>query len=231
MKVLFVHGFGGEDGGRMEEALRESFIASKHRLVPFRWKAGNFRSLMLQTGGHVLLEALSEVNPLRAAARALHSVSQDASEHWDSALANVASAHVALRGTLNDLSKAKEPFAVIAFSLGARVTILALHSMKESPRALRRVVFAGAAVPHTAFDMLPSDLQTANPPRILNVYSDADHVLQGLYPVLQGGGRKAAGINPVKSQGVTNVKVDAGHLTYPQFAEQLRDLAVQEYGE
>lgn len=226
MKVLFVHGFGGEGGGRMEKALHERFEESGHTLVPFRWKAGNLTTMTLQTGGHVLLEALSDINPIRAAARVLYTASQDVGAQWDSALANVAAAHVALRGTLRNLGKAKEPFAIIAFSLGARVVILALHSMKKTPHALRRVVFAGAAVSCAAFDMLPLDLRDGKPARVVNVYSDADHILKGLYAVLQNGGHDAAGVNAVKSRGVTNVKVDTGHLTYPSLAEELRDLAV-----
>ncbi len=226
MNVLFVHGFGGESRGRMEDALRESFGTSKHSLIPFRWKAGNLRSMALQTGGDMLAEALSEGNPLRAAARVILTMSQRVNTHWDSALANITSAHLALRAKLGALAKTKEPFAVIAFSLGARVTLLALHSMRESPQTLQRIVFAGAAVPSTAFDMIPPSLRTTKPARIINVYSDADHVLQGLYAVLQDGGRNAAGINVVKTQGVKNIKIDTGHLTYPQFAERLRDLAV-----
>ena len=228
MKVLFVHGFGGENGGRMEDSLRECFRMSKHSFIPFRWKAGNLRSMMLQTGGDILAEALSEINPLRATARVIHTMSQGASTHWDSALANITSAHLALRAKLGTLAKAKEPFAVIAFSLGARGTLLALHTMRENPQTLRRVVFAGAAVPSTAFDMIPLSLRTTKPARIINVYSDADRVLQGLYAVLHSDGYEAAGINAVKSQGVANIKVDAGHLTYPKFAEQLCDLAVGE---
>ena len=99
--------------------------------------------------------------------------------------------------------------------------------MKESRRALQRVVFAGAAVPRTVFDMLPPDLRSRNLAHVINVYSDADQVLKGLYPMLHDGGQDAAGISPVKRLGVTNVKVDAGHLTYPQLARQLRDLAVR----
>ena len=209
----------------MEDALRESFGTSKHSLIPFRWKAGSLRAMTLQTGWDVLAETLSEVNPLRAAARVIHTMSRGVSTHWDNALANITSAHLALRAKLGALTKTEEPFAVIAFSLGARVTLLALHTMRESPQTLQRIVFAGAAVPSTAFDMIPPSLRTPKPARIINVYSDADHVLQGLYAALQDEGRNAAGINAVKIQGVTNIKVDAGHLTYPKFAENLRDLA------
>ena len=210
----------------MEDALRESFKVSPHSLIPFRWKAGNLRSMTLQTGRDALAEAISEVNPLRVAARVIHTMSQRVNTHWDNALANITSAHLALRAKLGALAKTKEPFAVIAFSLGARVTLLALHAMRESPQTLQRIVFAGAAVPSTAFDMIPLSLRTTKPVRIINVYSDADHVLQGLYAVLQDGGRNAAGINAVKIQGVANIKIDTGHLTYPQFADRLRDLAV-----
>lgn len=210
----------------MEDALRESFRTSKHSIIPFRWKSGNLKSMTLQTGGNVFAEALSEVNPLRAAVRVIHAMSQDVSTHWDNALANLTSAHLALRAKLGALTKTEEPFAVIAFSLGARVTLLAIHTMRESPQTLQRIVFAGAAVPSTAFDMIPPSLRTTKPARIINIYSDADHVLQGLYAVLQDGGRNAAGINAVKTQGVTNIKIDTGHLTYPQLAERLRDLAV-----
>lgn len=226
MKILFVHGFGGENGGRMEDALRESFRTSRHSVIPFRWKSGDLRSMTLQTGGDVLAEALSEVNPLRAAARVIHTMSQRVNTHWDSALANITSAHLTLRAKLGALAKTKEPFAVVAFSLGARVTLLALHTMRESTQTLQRIVFAGAAVPSPAFDMIPLSLRTTKPARIINVYSDTDHVLQGLYAVLQDGGQNAAGINAVKIQGVTNIKIDTGHLTYPQFAERLRNLAV-----
>lgn len=226
MNVLFVHGFGGENGGRMEDALRESFKVSQHSLIPFRWKAGSLRSMTLQTGGNVLAEALSEANPLRAAARVMHTMSQDVNTHWDNALANITSAHLALRAKLGALAKTEEPFAVIAFSLGARVTLLALHTMRESPQTLQRIVFAGAAVPITAFDMVPLSLRTTKPAHIINVYSDTDHVLQGLYAVLQDSGQNAAGINAIKIQGVTNIKIDTGHLTYPQFADRLRNLAV-----
>lgn len=110
MKVLFVHDFGGEDGGRMEDALCASFAASKHTLVPFRWKAGNLRSMTLQTGGYVLGEALSEINSLRATARVLHAVSQCTNENWDNALVNTTLVYVALRGTLHDLAKVRSPF-------------------------------------------------------------------------------------------------------------------------
>ena len=181
--------------------------------------------MTLQTGGNVFAEALSEVNPLRAAVRVILSMSRGVSTHWDNALANITSAHLTLRAKLGALAKTEEPFAVIAFSLGVRATLLALHTMRESPQTLQRIVFAGAAVPSSAFDMIPLSLRTTKPVRIINVYSDADHVLQGLYAVLQNEGRNAAGINAVKIQGVMNIKVDAGHLTYPKFAEKLRDLA------
>ena len=209
----------------MEDALRESFRTSEHSIIPFRWKSGNLKSMTLQTGGNVFAEALSEGNPLRAAVRVIHAMSRGVSTHWDNALSNVTFAHLALRAKLGALAKTEEPFAVIAFSLGARVTLLALHTMRESPQTLQRIVFAGAAVPSSAFDMIPLSLRTTKPARIINVHSDADHVLQGLYAVLQNEGRNAAGINAVKIQGVTNIKVDAGHLTYPKFAEKLRDLA------
>ena len=174
------------------------------------------------------MEALTEVHPLRAAARALHAASQGVSTHWESALANITSAHVALRGMLTELAEAKEPFSLIAFSLGVRVAILTLHTMKKTPLALRRVVFAGAAVPGSAFDMIPYDLRAAKPARVINVYSDGDLILQSLYALVQNGGRDLAGIKAVKSQGVRNIKADTGHLTYARLARQLCDLAIEE---
>ena len=225
MKVLFVHGFGGEDGGKMEHALAECAATSEHTVLPFRWRSGNLKLMLGEGFGNILGETLSNVNPLRVSARVLLAIQQSAQTHWDNALAHITIANLTLLGSIRRFIKLDEDFSIIAFSLGARVTLMALQSLRDDPQPLRYVIFAGAAVSRAAFGLIPTTLRVPRGDRVINVYSDEDYVLRDIYPLIHGCG-DAAGINPVLSEGVKNLHVDVGHLSYPMLARLLFDLAV-----
>jgi pimeloyl-ACP methyl ester carboxylesterase len=225
MRVLFIHGFGGEDGGAMEQALAQYATTSGHRLHPFRWKSGNLQSMMTGSLKDIVREALSDVNPLRVSARILLAIQEHAGGHWENALVHILEAHLALLMTIRQYGKSQEPFSIIAFSLGARVTLLALQKIKRDLQSLKRVVFAGAAAPRSAFGLIPQALRCNHPDRVINIYSDGDYVLRGIYPFVHGCG-DCAGIKPVKEVGVKNIRVDSGHLSYPELAHLLLNCAV-----
>ena len=225
MQVLLVHGFGGEDGGRMEQALGECAATSGHSLRPFRWRSGNLTSMMTGSLIDIFTDALSDANPLRVSARVLLAIQQNARVHWENALVHITEANLALLGIIRQLVRGREDFSIIAFSLGARVTLLTLQKMRDGTPSLRRVVFAGAAVPRSAFGLIPDAVRTPHGDRVINVYSDDDYVLSGIYPFVHGC-RDCAGAKPVEEKGVKNVRVGSSHLSYSQFAHLLFDYAI-----
>ena len=104
---------------------------------------------------------------------------------------------------------------------------MALLTDMENYGGFHSVVFVGAATPAVAFDRLPESLRTGGQPKVFNVYSTNDKVLSYLYPVFQSS-PEAAGRRPVDVQGITDVQLDVGHLSYPKVAETLLALAAGE---
>jgi len=77
----------------------------------------------------------------------------------------------------------------------------------------------------SAADLSEDAVRTPYDDRVINVYSDDDYVLSGIYPFVHGCG-DCAGAKPVEEKGVKNVRVGSGHLSYSQFAHLLFDYAV-----
>ena len=46
MRVLFIHGLGGENGGKMEEALVQAAARLDHEVLPLRWGSGAFGDMV-----------------------------------------------------------------------------------------------------------------------------------------------------------------------------------------
>lgn len=222
MTILYVHGLGGGNGGRMEEALRAAAAEAGHRLRPLRWPTGELAEMVTATASDVALEVLTERNPWRAVMRVILALERRERHHWDEGLVAITSATLRAAASLKALGRCGEDFSAIAFSLGCRVLLLGLRSVKEPPPRLRRVVFAGAASSRSAFKALPARLVRDG--RVVNVYSTEDGVLKWLYEEVQQSG-DPAGLGPVEIEGVRNVCVETGHLSYPGLAKELLELA------
>ncbi len=222
MKVVFVHGLGGEDGGRLERSLLDCVQGGCHDVVPIRWASGNLKKIAGGALWNMAKEAMTEHNPWRLAIRVIVAIQQEGHQSYDSALANATHASQRVMGLMKFLAKSDQEFSVIGFSLGGRILMSALRTMGDPGIKMRRAVFAAAAVSSSSFAHLVPTLLCDG--RIVNVHSDGDDVLASLYPLVHGLDG-AAGTQAVAVPGVENFKVDAGHLSYGKLAERLMQLA------
>lgn len=224
MRVLFIHGLGGQGGGPIETALAEAISFTRHDLTVIRWGSGKLATGIKRTLMHGAAEVLAEPNPMRAAVRFLVHCQERAGDSWDTALANVHGASLRLVGTIRELERRHEPFSTIGFSLGARVLLMGLQHLGGPPPNMRRAVFAGAAVSVSAFRMIPAAFRTGH--RLVNVYSRSDELLRQVYPRMHGL-EHAAGGKPLREKGIQNLKVDCGHLSYGGLAAKLIEIACE----
>ncbi len=222
MKLVFVHGLGGEDGGPLERNLFEYADRESCELLTIRWAAGNFKKIAGGDLWDLAQEAVTEHHPWRFAIRVIVRVQQEAHQHWDSALGNATRATQKLVGVIKFLAGSGEEFSVVGFSLGGRVLMSALQVIGDPGAQMRRAVFAAAAVSSSNFARLQPALLSGG--RIVNVYSDDDEVLASLYPIVHGLDG-AAGTGPVLVSGGENVKVAAGHLSYAKLGRKFVALA------
>jgi hypothetical protein len=222
MRILFIHGFGGEGGGPLEAAMEEEAKSAGHHFTVIRWASGRIANAVRTTFSQGAAEVLADLNPFRSAVRVLIHSQSKAGDYWNTALANVTNASLNLVGTVRALERRKEPFSVISFSLGARVLLMGLQHLKEPPQNLCRAVFAGAAVSTQAFRVIPNSFRANR--TLVNVYSESDQVLSQLFAYIHGL-EDPAGIKPLRERGFTNVKVVCGHLSYKTLSGQLVQIA------
>lgn len=168
-------------------------------------------------------EATVEHNPYRLALRVITHVRRHGQTNWDSALANGTRATQRVLGMMRRLAASGETFSVVGFSLGGRVLMSALRRGDPGP-SLHRALFVAAATSIQGFSALPRCLRDGA--RVVNVFSDDDAVLCSLYPHVHGL-EDAAGTRPAAVDGVENVRVNAGHLSYSSLAPLLVDLATR----
>jgi hypothetical protein len=225
VKILYIHGLGGQAGGALERALAEAGPVAGHEVITIRWGSGEFRNMIVETLGTAALEALADPNPIRGAARFAGALYTGAQGHWESALGEVTQAALKTVGLARELDARDVPFSIVGFSLGGRALLTSLLQLREPPAALHKIVFCGAAVSASAFGAVPEAFLKSG--SIVNVHSAADEVLNWAFPFAHGR-EDAAGRGALGIEGITNVPVDAGHLSYDSLAETLVYIATSD---
>jgi len=208
----------------MEAAIIQSASRMNHSILPFRWESGNLGDMIKASSWKIGERILTDRNPWRRAVHILLLLQKHRRKYWNDALANMTGASLAAAAILMKLARTEEPFAAVGFSLGGRVLLSALCAALRDLRRLNRAVFAGAAISSPAFSAIPPALLKSR--RIVNVYSGYDDVLERLYPGAHGCD-DAAGVAPVRRAGIKNVRVNTGHLSYPNLATKLVRLATE----
>jgi hypothetical protein len=171
-----------------------------------------------------LKEAATDPNPWRLTARIIIRLQAQGHLRWDSALASVTRASQRLVALVRYLASREDRFSLISFSLGCRIAHSALRITGDPGPNMFRAVFAGAAMSSSSYAALAPSLLERD--RVVNVYSDDDAVLQALYPSMHGLD-DAAGARAAEVEGVHNVRVAAGHLSYADLADLLVTLGTE----
>ncbi len=222
MNVLFVHGFGGAKG-RVERALADAARGGPHYLLSVRWPSGDLREMRARAVVEVARKVAEHKSISKGLMQAAMFGSQQASDAWAQAVANVPAGAAELAKALEMSHSTGRPVSLIAFSLGCRVVLYAMRAGVIPPGSVERVVFAGSAAPASTFDVLPPMIESGT--GVTHVFSRRDAILDRLYPLGKDTARPS-GREPLEIPGVENVEVDVGHRSYASIAGTLWGLAL-----
>jgi len=224
VRIIYVHGLGGEGGGKLETAVQDAARTAGHEFEVLRWGSGDFNKDAGDIASQVLKEFTTDL--LWAPVRSVATLAREATGKWERALAATPDASLALSNRMRQLDKKRERFTAIGYSLGGRVMLMALSRIGKPPSRMHRAVFTGAAVSVDAFATIGR--VRSKPGRVVNVYSLSDDVLKIPAWVVHGL-NDPAGRNPIEFDGIENVEVDAGHLGYDKLSDKLVCLATVRY--
>lgn len=204
----YVHGFLGQDAGAMERSMQAALRARSVQGLTWRWPAGTVPGALRDLG--------SAVESSESLRDSLALLVGGAFKTWHerNKIAREAGERLAL-----DLGRApRPPEALIGYSLGAYVALLACQSLKDRPELLPpRIVIVAAAAPSEMLDPAPAWLFR----RLYNVWAAQDSVLRLLYRVATGLGQEPIGLGRVAR--ASNLQLACGHTGYPRHCRRITD--------
>jgi hypothetical protein len=218
MNVLFVHGVVAQQGGAMERAVRAACESQRDQLIVLRWPSGDLRKLAGRSVGKVAAELA--VDPSwRGLSHAVTEFLTDTFGDWASAQVALLETRAKLSAAIRALEKRREPYNIMAFSLGCELAATTLCIAPQKLEYLESAMFVAAAMDPGRYSNLQK-CPALDDVDFINVWSSADSVLSRLFPVVAQV-PDAAGTAPVLVPRVRDREVDSGHLNYGAVAEQL----------
>jgi len=238
--VLYVHGFGGEGGGREDQKSLEISLyrAAEQRQVvlqTYRWASGTLESMALEAG----ISLFEDITSGKELGDSLLGLVDKSLDKWDAARVAAASGAKQLRSLLQTICAEGRTFSIIAFSMGTQVVRDALveGSGVDPVLMLHRLLMVGSILDD---EQLEPVVRTLDPGRVTNLHAPPgrDVVLGWLYPAANYmttgaplfGARRKEVIGRIGSRfpEVVNLVADVRHhMDYDRFAVEILGIALQ----
>lgn len=211
--VVFIPGLWNAKGSPLAPALADAARGRRAlRVIEWRWETEPFEIKPAAA------DAMCRPSFVGSVVDALEKSVQEARRVWAETNRRIPAEGDRLCEWINARADEGVRLSLVAFSLGARLALRALQGTPPVHNIFRAVFVAGAgSAPE--FSTLPEHLRTRETP--VNVWSRQDVVLSLLRPLVEHG--TPMGVAPI--DGVRNVEMPAGHLSYAQHAGKLLELA------